>query len=117
MTKYKDIPQCLEDIEARIKGNEKAIKKLAKYNGPIQMTFVDTGRKVLLEVNGEQEFEIKDNTGDDNAVVKIEFIAEQVMVDIFNKETSVIKAKASGMISVVEGQIKSLIKLRSILFK
>ena len=116
MPTYKDITQCLNDIEGRIKGNEKAIKKLAKYNGSIQMTFVDTGRKVLLEVNEEQEFEIKDNTGDENAVVKIEFIAEQVMVDIFNKETGVIKAKASGQISVVEGQIRSLIKLRSILF-
>lgn len=116
MSKYKDIPQCLKDIEARINSNEKAIKKLAKYNGPIQMMFVDTGRKVLMEINGEQGFEIKDNTGDDNAVVKIEFIAEQVMVDIFNKETGVIKAKTSGKIRVVEGQMRSLIKLRSILF-
>jgi len=116
MPTYKDIPQCLKDIEGRIKGNKKAIKKLAKYNGPIQMTFVDTGRKVLMVVTGEQGFEIKDNTGDDNAVVKIEFIAEQVMVDIFNKETGVIKAKASGKISVIEGQMRSLIKLRGLLF-
>jgi len=116
MSKYEDVSQCLKDIEARYNDNEKVRNKLAKYNDPIQMSFLDTGRKVLFLVNGDQGIEIKDNTGDDTAPVKIEFTAEQVMMDMFNKEIGAVKAYSSGKIKVVEGQIRNLMKLRSLLF-
>jgi hypothetical protein len=116
MSVFEDISQCLKDIEARYNDNEKVRKKLAKYNDPIQMSFIDTGRKILLLVNKDQGIEIKDGTGDDNAPVKIEFTAEQVMLDMFNKVLGAVKAYSSGKIKVVEGQIRNLMKLRSLLF-
>jgi len=116
MSKYEDIPQCLKDIEARYKDNEKVRKKVANFHDPIQLSFIDTDRKVLMLVNGDQGIEIKDNTGDDTAPVKIEFTAEQVMMDMFNKEIGAVKAYSSGKIKVVEGQIRNLMKLRSLLF-
>ena len=116
MSTYEDIPQCLKDIEARYNDNEKVRKKLTNYDDPIQMSFIDTGRKILLLVNKDQGIEIKDNTGDDSAPVKIEFTAEQVMLDMFNKVIGAVKAYSSGKIKVVEGQIRNLMKLRSLLF-
>jgi putative sterol carrier protein len=116
MSVYEDIPQCLKNIEARYNDNEKVRKKLAKYNDPIQMSFIDTGRKVLLLVNGDQGIEIKDNAGDDNAPVKIAFTTEQIMLDMFNKTIGAVKAYSSGKIKVVEGEIRNLMKLRSLLF-
>ena len=116
MSKYEDIPQCLKDIEERYTDNEKVRKKVASFHDPIQLSFIDTDRKVLMLVNGDQGIEIKDNTGDDTAPVKIEFTAEQVMLDMFNKEIGAVKAYSSGKIKVVEGQIRSLMKLRSLLF-
>ncbi len=116
MSEFEDITQCLNNIESRYKDNEKVRKKLAKYNDPIQMSFLDTGRKVLMLVDGDQGIEIKDNSGDDNAPVKIEFTSEQIMLDMFNKVIGAVKAYSSGKIKVVEGQIRNLMKLRSLLF-
>ena len=113
---FEDIPSCLTDIEARYNDNEKIRKKLANYNDPIEITFLDTGRKLLIIVNGDQGIEVKDNTGNDTAPVKIEFAAEKTLIDLFNKEIGAVKAYSSGKIKVVEGKIRNLLKLKSLLF-
>ena len=116
MAKFEDIPSCLVDIEARYNENEKLRSKLAKHHDPIEITFLDTGRKLLIIVNGDQGIEVKDNTGDNTAPIKIEFGAEQTLLDMFNKDIGAVKAYSSGKINVVEGKIRNLIKLKSLLF-
>ncbi len=116
MTEFKQIHECLEEIKNRYNLNEKVRKKLAKYDEPIQMKFQDTDRKVLLLINKDEGIEIKDNTGDDTAPVKIDFTGEQVMIDLFNKELGAVKAYSDGKIKIVEGNMRSLMKLRSLMF-
>ena len=116
MTEFKNIEECLEEIKNRYNDNEKVRKKLAKYDDPIQMTFLDTDRKVLILVNKDEGIEIKDNTGDDSAPVKIEFTGEQVIIDLFNKNLGAVKAYSDGKIKVIEGNMRSLMKLRSLMF-
>jgi len=116
MPEFKNIGDCLEKIKNRYINNEKVRKKLAKYEEPIQMTFLDTNRKVLLLVNKDQGIEVKDNTTEENAPVKIEFTAEQVMIDLFNKDLGAIKAYSDGKIKIIEGNMRSLMKLRSLMF-
>lgn len=116
MPEFKNIGDCLEEIKNRYIDNEKVRKKLAKYEEPIQMTFLDTNRKVLLLVNKDQGIEVKDNTADENAPVKIEFTAEQIMIDLFNKDLGAIKAYSDGKIKIIEGNMRSLMKLRSLMF-
>ncbi|MFW9970430.1 MAG: SCP2 sterol-binding domain-containing protein, partial [Candidatus Odinarchaeota archaeon] len=83
---------------------------------PIQIKFQDTDRKVLLLINRDEGIELKDNTTDDTAPVKIEFSGEQVMIDLFNKELGAVKAYSDGKIKVIEGNMRSLMKLRSLMF-
>ena len=64
MSNFESIEQCLDEIKNRYENNEKIRRKLAKYHDPIQMTFLDTNRNVLLLVNMEQGIEIKYNTSD-----------------------------------------------------
>ena len=116
MPEFKNIGECLEEIKNRYINNEKVRKKLARYEEPIQITFLDTNRKVLLLVNKDQGIEVKDNTPDENAPVKIDFTAEQVMIDLFNKDLGAIKAYSDGKIKIIEGNIRSLMKLRSLMF-
>ena len=116
MTEFKNIEECLEEINNRYNNNEKVRKKLAKYDDPIQMSFLDTEKKVLLLVNKDEGIEIKDNTGDDSAPVKIEFTGEQVMIDLFNKNLGAVKAYSDGKIKIIEGSMRSLMKLRSLMF-
>ncbi|MFW9877435.1 MAG: SCP2 sterol-binding domain-containing protein [Candidatus Thorarchaeota archaeon] len=116
MTEFKKIEECLEEIKNRYINNEKIRKKLARYDDPIQLKFLDTNRKALFLINKDEGIEIKDNTGDDTAPVKIEFTAEQVMIDLFNKELGAVKAYSDGKIKIVEGNIRSLMKLRSLMF-
>lgn len=116
MPEFKSIGDCLEEIKNRYINNEKVRKKLAKYEDPIQMTFIDTKRKVLLLVNKDQGIEVKDNTPDESAPVKIEFTAEQVLIDLFNKNLGAIKGYSDGKIKIIEGNIRSLLKLRSLMF-
>ena len=116
MTEFKNIEECLEEMKNRYNDNEKVRKKLAKYDDPIQMTFLDTDRKVLILVNKDEGIEIKDNTGDDTAPVKIEFTGPQVIIDLFNKNLGAIKAYSDGKIKIIEGNMRSLMKLRSLMF-
>jgi len=116
MPEFKNIGDCLEEIKNRYVHNENVRKKLAKYEEPIQMTFLDTNRKVSILVNKDQGIEVKDNTTDENAHVKIEFTAEQVMIDLFNKDLGAIKAYSDGKIKIIEGNMRSLMKLRSLMF-
>jgi len=106
----------LKEIENRYVNTEKVRRKLANYDEPIQITFLDTNRSVMLLVNKDQGIEIKDNTNDDNAPVKIEFVSEKTMLELFNKEIGAVKAYSSGKIKVIEGQIRNLMKLRSLMF-
>ena len=116
MPEFKNIGDCLEEIKSRYNNNEKVRKKLAKYEEPIQITFLDTNRKVLLLVNKDQGIEVKDNTPDESALVKIDFTAEQVMIDLFNKDLGAIKAYSDGKIKIIKGNLRSLMKLRSLMF-
>ena len=116
MSTFEDIPSCLIEIEKRYNEIEKVKKKLVKFNDPIEITFLDTNRKLLILVNFDQGIELKDNTGDDNAPIKIEFTSEQILLDLFNKELGAVKAYSSGKIKVVEGPIRNLMKLRSLMF-
>ncbi|MFX1356019.1 MAG: SCP2 sterol-binding domain-containing protein [Promethearchaeota archaeon] len=116
MSQYQDVLACLKEIENRYINTEKVRKKLVNYDEPIQVTFLDTNRKVLLLINKDQGIEIKDNTGDENATVKIDFLSEQVMIDLFNKELGAVKAYSAGKIKVVEGNIRNLMKLKSLMF-
>ncbi|MFX0058621.1 MAG: SCP2 sterol-binding domain-containing protein [Candidatus Hodarchaeota archaeon] len=116
MSQFENVEGCLKEIENRYVNTEKVRKKLTTYEEPIQITFLDTNRKVLLLINKDQGIEIKDNTGDENAPVKIDFISEQVMIDLFNKELGAVKAYSAGKIKVVEGKIRNLMKLKSLMF-
>jgi putative sterol carrier protein len=116
MTIFKEIDECLEEIKDRYNTNEKIKKKLVKYDEPIQIRFLDTDRKVLLLINKDEGIEIKDNTSDDTAPVKIDFTGEHVMIDLFNKELGAVKAYSDGKIKVIEGNMRSLMKLRSLMF-
>ena len=116
MTEFKNIEECLEEIKNRYTDNEKVRKKLAKYDDLIQMTFLDTDRKVLILVNKDEGIEIKDNTGDDTAPVKIDFTGQQVIIDLFNKNLGAIKAYSDGKIKIIEGNMRRLMKLRSLMF-
>lgn len=116
MSKFEDIQSCLKDIEDRYNNTEKIRKKLANYNEPIQIAFLDTGRKIMILVNGDQGIEVKNNTGDDTAPVKIDFATEKTLMNLFNKEIGAVKAYSSGQIKVVEGKIRNLLKLKSLLF-
>ncbi|MFX1328715.1 MAG: SCP2 sterol-binding domain-containing protein [Promethearchaeota archaeon] len=116
MTEFKNIEECLEEIKNRYNDNEKIRNKLAKYDESIQITFLDTDRRALLLINKNQGIEIKDHTGDESATVKIEFSAEQVIIDLFNKELGAVKAYSDGKIKIIEGNMRSLMKLRSLMF-
>jgi len=116
LSKFDSIESCLKEIENRYINTEKVRKKLANYDEPIQIRFLDTNRSVLLLVNKDQGIEVKDNGNDENAPVKIEFVTENTMLDLFNKELGAVKAYSSGKIKVVEGKIKNLMKLKSLMF-
>ena len=116
MSEFDSIEACLKEIENRYNTTEKVRKKLASYKEPIQVTFLDTNRNVLILVNRDQGIEVKDNTSDENAPVKIEFISEKIMLELYNKELGAVKAYSSGKIKVVEGQIRNLMKLKSLMF-
>jgi hypothetical protein len=116
LSQFDNVGACLKEIENRYLNTEKIRKKLSTYEEPIQITFLDTDRKVLLLINKDQGIEIKDNTGDENAPVKIDFVSEQVMIELFNKQLGAVKAYSAGKIKVVEGKIRNLMKLRSLMF-
>jgi hypothetical protein len=116
MTEFNIIKECLEEIKNRYENDEKIKKKLDKYEDPIQLTFLDTNRKVLLLIERDQGIQIKEGIGDDSAPVKIDFATEQVMLDLFNKELGAVKAYSDGKIKIVQGNIRNLMKLRSLMF-
>jgi len=116
VSNFESIEQCLDEIKNRYENNEKIRRKLAKYHDPIQMTFLDTNRNVLLLVNMDQGIEIKDNTSDAEAPVKIAFTSEQVLIDLFNKDLGAVRGYSSGKIKIIDGQPRNLMKLRSLMF-
>ncbi|MBY8988477.1 MAG: SCP2 sterol-binding domain-containing protein [Candidatus Lokiarchaeota archaeon] len=116
MSEFDSIESCLKEIENRYNNTEKVRRKLANYNEPVQITFLDTNRSVMLLVNKDQGIEVKDNTNDENAPVKIDFSSENVMLELFNKELGAVKAYSTGKIKVVKGQIRNLMKLKSLMF-
>lgn len=116
MSKFDSIESCLKEIENRYINTEKVRRKLANYDEPIQIRFLDTNRSVLLLVNKDQGIEVKDNVSDETASVKIDFVTENTMLELFNKELGAVKAYSSGKIKVVEGKIKNLMKLKSLMF-
>jgi hypothetical protein len=116
MPEFSNVKDCLEEIKNRYENDEKIKKKLAKYEEPIQINFLDTNRKVLLLIERDQGIEIKDGVGDESAPVKIDFANEQVILDLFNKELGAVKAYSEGKVKIIEGNIRNLMKLRSLMF-
>jgi hypothetical protein len=113
---FENIESCLKEIEDRYNTNEKVKKKLANYDEPIQIKFLDSNRSVLLLINKDQGIEIKNNTSDEDAPVKIEFSSEKIMLELFNKEIGAVKAYSAGKIKVIEGKIRNLMKLKTLMF-
>lgn len=113
---FENIESCLKEIEDRYNTNEKVKKKLANYDEPIQIKFLDSHRSVLLLINKDQGIEIKNNTSDEDAPVKIEFSSEKIMLELFNKEIGAVKAYSAGKIKVIEGKIRNLMKLKTLMF-
>ena len=111
-----NIESCLDEIESRYNNTEKVRRKLATYDDNIQLRFLDTQRDVLFLINKDQGIKIKDKTGDETAPVKIEFTAEQVMLDLFNDQLGAVKAYSAGKIKIIEGSIRKLMKLKSLMF-
>lgn len=116
MSEISSIQEGLQKVEERYASEEKIRNKLASYHDPIELTFLDTGNKALILVNGDQGVETKFGEGDDGAPVKIHFESEQTMLDLLNKKIGAVGAYSSGKIKVVEGKIKNLLKLRKLLF-
>ncbi|MBY8990091.1 MAG: hypothetical protein KGD58_04990 [Candidatus Lokiarchaeota archaeon] len=116
MSKFEDIAGCLKEIEDRYNNTEKVRRKLVNYNDPIQVTFLDSGYSFIILVNGDKGIKIENNSGNKDIPVKIEFTTEKTLIGLFNKEIGAVKAYSSGQIKVVEGKIRNLLKLKSLLF-
>jgi putative sterol carrier protein len=116
MPNIENIEQCLVEIERRYNESEKARSKLKTFDDPIQFEFLDSGQKALLLINKDQGIETKNETGNEDAPVKLNFSEEQVLIDLLNGEMGGVKAYSSGQIEVVEGSIRKLIKLRKLMF-
>lgn len=116
MSKIESIDQCLKEIERRYNESEKARSKLKSFDDPIQFKFEDTGRTALLLIQKDQGIETKNDSGDEDPPVKLNFSNEQVLIDLLNGEIGGVKAYSSGKIEVVEGSIRKLIKLRKLMF-
>lgn len=116
MTEFESFESCLKEIENRYNNTEKVRKKLANYEDPIQISFSDTNRSVMIYVNKDQGIEVKDNASDVTATVKIVFTSENILLELFNKELGAVKAYSSGKIKVIEGNIRNLMKLKSLMF-
>ena len=116
MSNFESFESCLKEIENRYNNTEKIRKKLVNYVDPIQISFLDTNRSVMIYVNKDQGIEVRDNASDETATVKIEFIAENILLELFNKELGAVKAYSSGKIKVIEGNIRNLMKLKSLMF-
>ncbi len=116
MPEISTIQEGFKVIIDRYNSEEKIRKKLANYEDPIELTFLDTSNKSLILVHRDQGIEIKFGVGDDNAPVKIHFGSEQVFINLLNGEIGAVGAYSSGKIKVVSGKIKNLIKLRKLLF-
>ena len=116
MSKINTIQEGFKFIIDRYNSNEKIRKKLATYEDPIELTFLDTSNKALILVHRDQGIETKFGVGDDNAPVKIHFESEHVLIDLLNGEIGAVGAYSSGKIKVVSGKIRNLIKLRKLLF-
>jgi len=116
LTEFDSFESCLKEIENRYNNTEKVRKKLANYEDPIQISFSDTNRSVMIYVNKDQGIEVKDNASDVTATVKIVFTSENILLELFNKELGAVKAYSSGKIKVIEGNIRNLMKLKSLMF-
>jgi putative sterol carrier protein len=113
---FENVESCLIEIENRYNKNEKVRKKLVNFDEPIQITFLDSNRSAQILINKDQGIQINDNKTDENAPIKIEFLSEKTMLDLFNKEIGAVKAYSAGNIKVVEGKIRNLMKLKSLMF-
>jgi len=88
----------MKEIKNRYDSVEKVRKKLSNFQDTIQLIFADSGKKIVFDINKDQGMEIKPDEEDENAPVKIEFISEKVILDLFNKELGAVKAYSSGKV-------------------
>jgi len=116
LSKFEDIESCLKEIEDRYNNTEKVRRKLTNYNEPIKVTFLDTEKSYIILVDGDQGITINYNTGNKETPVKIEFTTEKTLIELFNKEIGAVKAYSTGQIKIIEGKIRNLLKLKSLLF-
>lgn len=113
---FETMEQCLEEIGKRYNSKEKVRKKLKNFLDILEIKFLDTSRTVSIMINGAEGIEIKDKTETPDALVKINFLEEKIMMGLFNKELGAVDAYSNGSIIVVKGKIKNLLKMRSLLF-
>ncbi len=109
------IAQALDFVKARYEKDEKLRKSLKDYKDPIELTFLATNTKAVIDVKGDQGIDVRQGALD-TAPVKINFESEQTMLDLLNKKLGAVSGYSSGKIKVVSGAIKNLLKLRKLLF-
>jgi putative sterol carrier protein len=92
---------------------EKVRPKFAGWVNNLVMAFPDLNRSFVYKINGDQGIEMSEGT-DDTAPVKVT-MASDMFVKLISKQINAIKAYSSGSLKV-EGQMKNLLKLRSLMF-
>ncbi len=107
------LPQAFEEIKDRY-GQEKVKKKFAKFQKDIQLNFEDSDKHFLIRINLDQGIEIVEENHPDNEV-QVNFVAEEILLQILNKELGGVKAYSSGKIKV-DGKLRDLLKLKALMF-
>jgi putative sterol carrier protein len=114
--KITSIAEAAKFIKERYEADEKIRKPLAKFSEPIQIICLDTNHPFMILVNNDQGIEVKDKATDANAPILIHFSTEAGLMELLNGELGAVKAYSSGVVKVIKGDIKNLLKLRKLLF-
>ena len=116
MSKFVNFDECLKEMENRYKNNENVRKPLKNFENTLIITCVKENHGVLIKINKDQGIEIKDGVIDDSVPLQVHFRSKQILIDMFNKTLSPLKAYSTGKIKIIKGKKSLLIKLRKLLF-
>jgi putative sterol carrier protein len=92
---------------------EKVRPKFAGWVNNLVMGFPDRNTAYTYKINGDQGIDMAEGA-DDSAAVKVT-MASDMFVKLISKQINAIKAYSSGSLKV-EGQMKNLLKLKSLMF-
>jgi len=116
MIKFVNFDECLKEMENRYKNNENVRKPLKNFENSLIITCVKENHGFLMKINKDQGIEITDGVIDDSVPLQVHFRSKQILIDMFNKTLSPLKAYSTGKIKIVKGKKSLLIKLRKLLF-